>query len=77
MSAIIPSDVLTVDYESAYIAAASQIFFCIIKMKNGEKYRHDKDLTDEHHASMMAEKIYTHVITDGKSVDVEHWGICN
>lgn len=77
MSTIISSDVLTVDYESSYIETASQVFFCIIKMKNGEKYRHDKNLTDELHASQMAEKIYNHVITAGKPVDVAHWGICN
>lgn len=48
-------------------------FFCIIKMNDGSFFRHNRNINSELVASQMAEKIYSHIFTDQKSVNMEHW----
>lgn len=70
-------NVKNVDYISTKIHSAGEKpveqFFCIIKMNDGSFFRHNRNIDSELVASQMAEKIHSHIFTEQKSVNMEHW----
>lgn len=80
MSAIDIQNIKSVDYISTKLHSAGEKpveqFFCIIKMNDGSFFRHNRNINSELVASQMAEKIYSHIFTEQKSVNMEHWIKC-
>jgi len=78
---ILVEKVINVDYDSvkrvmqdtAGKEIVKELFFCIIEIRGGMSFRHTRDLGTELEASMMADKVYTHVISNQQPVNMDFW----